>query len=184
LILSNSCALCRICDTNHTISAPHENSHSTNNSNAHDDDKNHPVSDSIIHSEKKNSTATKPTDTKKIVNNNKNNESLSDVVPNRESSITRAVNDSKRGMPLIPSNLLATIWNCPDTEHKAGYEQRDAHEFLQVFLDNLSKHFQVSHANLQNIMEPRSSSFSSSNPRKKYIGKLCFIRYLLLQYIM
>lgn len=76
-------------------------------------------------------------------------------------------------MPLIPSNLLTAIWNCPDTEHMAGYEQRDAHEFLQVFLDNLSKHFQASHANLQNMMMMMMGRTSSSTSQK-YIGNVFF----------
>ena len=60
----------------------------------------------------------------------------------------------KRGMPLIPSDLLTAVWNCPDTEHMAGYEQRDAHEFLQVLLDNLSKHFIATSLNNIRIKMP------------------------------
>ena len=45
-----------------------------------------------------------------------------------------------QGMPLVPSNLLAMAWQCKEMNHLTGYEQRDAHEFLQAFLDTVAKH--------------------------------------------
>lgn len=44
-----------------------------------------------------------------------------------------------RGDPLVGSEMLFTTWKCPGMSHLAGYEQRDAHEFLHGFLDSLSK---------------------------------------------
>ena len=44
-----------------------------------------------------------------------------------------------RGYPLAGSEMLLTTWKCPAMAHLAGYEQRDAHEFLHGFLDSLSK---------------------------------------------
>mmetsp|Transcript_21914 Transcript_21914/g.27947 ORF Transcript_21914/g.27947 Transcript_21914/m.27947 type:complete len:714 (+) Transcript_21914:80-2221(+) len=44
------------------------------------------------------------------------------------------------GLPLVPSELLASAWKVGGMRHLAGYEQRDAHEFLQAFLDTVGKH--------------------------------------------
>ena len=44
------------------------------------------------------------------------------------------------GMPLIASDLLVSAWRCKEMVHLAGYEQRDAHEFLQALLDLIGKH--------------------------------------------
>jgi hypothetical protein len=45
-----------------------------------------------------------------------------------------------QGDPLIPSALLTAAWKSGRMDHLAGYEQRDAHEFLQAFLDIMGKH--------------------------------------------
>ena len=47
--------------------------------------------------------------------------------------------DEEKGIPLIPSALLTEAWKQPEMEHLRGYEQRDAHEFLQAFLDIVAK---------------------------------------------
>ena len=54
-----------------------------------------------------------------------------------------------RGLPISPTNLLIELWKCKSMSLLAGYEQRDAHEFLQVMLDILSKDCRQfhSHAN-------------------------------------
>jgi len=44
------------------------------------------------------------------------------------------------GVPLITSDLLFSAWKCKEMAHLAGYEQRDAHEFLQALLDVIGKH--------------------------------------------
>jgi len=44
-----------------------------------------------------------------------------------------------QGEPLIPSSLLATIWKSEHLKHLAGYKQHDAHEFLNSFLEQMSK---------------------------------------------
>lgn len=46
-----------------------------------------------------------------------------------------------QGDPLVGSEMLYTTWKCPGMTHLAGYEQRDAHEFLHGFLDSLSKRY-------------------------------------------
>jgi ubiquitin carboxyl-terminal hydrolase 22/27/51 len=48
--------------------------------------------------------------------------------------------DCAKGEPLITADMLAAAWKCGGMDHLAGYEQRDAHEFLHGFLDVLGKH--------------------------------------------
>jgi ubiquitin carboxyl-terminal hydrolase 22/27/51 len=45
-----------------------------------------------------------------------------------------------KGAPLITADMLTAAWKCGGMDHLAGYEQRDAHEFLHGFLDTLGKH--------------------------------------------
>ncbi|KAL3920991.1 MAG: hypothetical protein SGILL_002988 [Bacillariaceae sp.] len=45
-----------------------------------------------------------------------------------------------KGSPLMITNLITSAWKCGGMEHLAGYEQRDAHEFLNAFLELLGKH--------------------------------------------
>lgn len=46
----------------------------------------------------------------------------------------------QQGEPLVTTKLLAAAWKSGELHHLAGYEQGDAHEFLQAFLDTVSKH--------------------------------------------
>lgn len=45
-----------------------------------------------------------------------------------------------RGKPLVTINILAAAWKTSDMDHLAGYEQRDAPEFLHAFLDTVGEH--------------------------------------------
>lgn len=45
-----------------------------------------------------------------------------------------------KGEPLVPAEMLTAAWKCGGMNHLAGYEQRDAHEFLHGFLETLGKH--------------------------------------------
>lgn len=45
-----------------------------------------------------------------------------------------------QGDPLVTTKLLAAAWKSGGMDHLAGYEQGDAHEFLQAFLDTVGKH--------------------------------------------
>ena len=56
-----------------------------------------------------------------------------------ELSSGRNTNDEK-GIPVAPSDFLQASWQCTGMSHLAGHEQRDAHEFLQAFLDIMGKH--------------------------------------------
>ena len=46
----------------------------------------------------------------------------------------------QRGEPLLTAEMLTAAWKCGGMDHLAGYEQRDAHEFLHSFLEILDKH--------------------------------------------
>ena len=45
-----------------------------------------------------------------------------------------------KGDPLILSDMLTAAWKSGGMDYLAGYEQRDAHEFLNSFLDLVGKH--------------------------------------------
>ena len=45
-----------------------------------------------------------------------------------------------RGKPLVTTSILAAAWKTSGMNHLAGYEQRDAPEFLHAFLDTVGKH--------------------------------------------
>ena len=45
----------------------------------------------------------------------------------------------EKGEPIIASRMLHVAWKSGGMGHLAGYEQRDAHEFLHAFLDILGK---------------------------------------------
>jgi hypothetical protein len=45
---------------------------------------------------------------------------------------------AKRGCPLLISEFITSAWKSGGMDHLAGYEQRDAHEFLNSFLELLS----------------------------------------------
>lgn len=53
---------------------------------------------------------------------------------------TSSPEQSCTGSPLIPVRFLSAAWNSAGLTHLAGYEQRDAHEFLQALLDTMGKH--------------------------------------------
>ncbi|GKZ01139.1 hypothetical protein MPSEU_001065400 [Mayamaea pseudoterrestris] len=66
-----------------------------------------------------------------------------------------------KGEPLITSDLLTVAWKC--MTHIAGYEQRDAHEFLHSFLECLGKHmrlYRVRVHNTINMPQPNNASVS------------------------
>jgi hypothetical protein len=48
--------------------------------------------------------------------------------------------EMRKGEPLVTHGMLTAAWKCGGMDHLAGYEQRDAHEFLHGFLDILGKH--------------------------------------------
>jgi ubiquitin carboxyl-terminal hydrolase 22/27/51 len=42
-----------------------------------------------------------------------------------------------KGEPLVIADMLTAVWRCGGMSHLAGYDQRDAHEFLHGFLEIL-----------------------------------------------
>lgn len=63
-------------------------------------------------------------------------------VAEKESPTSSATMDGAliKGDPLIVADMLTAAWKCGGMNHLAGYEQRDAHEFLHGFLEILGKH--------------------------------------------
>jgi Ubiquitin carboxyl-terminal hydrolase len=76
-----------------------------------------------------------------------------DVLPSLEKSsklrgsqiekATISCSPAYQGQPLLLNEMLTTVWRCRGMRHLAGYDQRDAHEFLHSFLDNLGKGIQT-----------------------------------------
>lgn len=58
---------------------------------------------------------------------------LFNEIASRDEEIT------EKGQPLITSRMLHVAWKSGGMGHLAGYEQRDAHEFLHAFLDILGR---------------------------------------------
>jgi ubiquitin carboxyl-terminal hydrolase 22/27/51 len=65
-----------------------------------------------------------------------------------------------KGSPLLTADMLTAAWKCGGMKHLAGYEQRDAHEFLHGFLEILGKHMQQFrdrvHTAINSIRTPQS----------------------------
>jgi ubiquitin carboxyl-terminal hydrolase 22/27/51 len=77
-------------------------------------------------------------------------------------STGRATKDGAlvKGDPLIVADMLTAAWKCGGMNHLAGYEQRDAHEFLHGFLEILGKHMRQYRTRMYaaiNIARPANS---------------------------
>jgi len=101
------------------------------------------------------------------------------------SNAANAAAGRRCGEPLVPARLLAATWKSGGMKHLAGYQQRDAHEFLSAFLDSMGKHDRCSniiskmrdgagaHSISQQEMERNSRSIGSDNIVKYlFAGKL------------
>lgn len=53
---------------------------------------------------------------------------------------SNSIAEIAKGEPIVAEQMLTATWRCGGMSHLAGYEQRDAHEFLHAFLENLGKH--------------------------------------------
>jgi len=83
----------------------------------------------------------------------------------------------EKGLPLVPSNLLTAAWKSGGMDHLAGYEQRDAHEFLQAFLDLVGKHTSAHHGRIQANLDmalPFGKAYIKRNDGDGDIVKLLF----------
>lgn len=67
-------------------------------------------------------------------------EPLLSATPNKPDDPPKPDVSELKGEPLVISELLTAAWRSGGMDHLAGYEQRDAHEFLQAFLDIMGKH--------------------------------------------
>ena len=64
---------------------------------------------------------------------------LSAVSNEQTIQMTDNIKPAVPGEPIITSDMLSCAWQCGSMSHLAGYDQRDAHEFLHGFLESLSK---------------------------------------------
>lgn len=81
--------------------------------------------------------------------------------------------DLDKGMPLIISDFLTATWKSGGMDHLAGYEQRDAHEFLNSFLDMLGKHSYLHRERVYaSITSVKEKNALVSKPRREKDGKL------------
>lgn len=94
----------------------------------------------------------------------------------RGGSLPDCPEESIRGTPLIPSNMLTEAWQSGGMDHLAGYEQRDAHEFLQAFLDtigkNVSRQSERVNENLvcaRSLHKPTQSKQTASTRGKSFV---------------
>jgi len=78
------------------------------------------------------------------------------------------------GEPLLIAKLLHVAWKSGGMSHLAGYEQRDAHEFLHAFLDILGKQICQHRTRVENAiaMSRCGSRFTKHNETPHRHGKL------------
>jgi hypothetical protein len=75
-----------------------------------------------------------------------------------------------KGSPLLTADMLTAAWKCGGMNHLAGYEQRDAHEFLHGFLEILGKHMRQFRDRVQttiNTIQPPKSMKSTLNSKRQ-----------------
>lgn len=80
------------------------------------------------------------------------------------SSLDAMVDTSpKTKMAFVPSRMLTEAWSCGDMNHLAGYEQKDAQEFLQAFLNNMGKQMKFFSEQIFSLRsQGRSATMSSA----------------------
>lgn len=76
-----------------------------------------------------------------------------------------------KGSPLLTADMLTAAWKCGGMNHLAGYEQRDAHEFLHGFLEILGKHMRQFRERVRTTIN--SIHFPQSFKRKMKDSKHC-----------
>eukprot|EP00536_Pseudo-nitzschia_multiseries_P008943 jgi/Psemu1/306147/fgenesh1_kg.238_\ len=65
---------------------------------------------------------------------------LGNALENQPATFNELVVPIEKGDPLIISDLLTSAWKSGGMNHLTGYDQHDAHEFLNSFLELLGKH--------------------------------------------
>lgn len=84
---------------------------------------------------------------------------------------------SIRGLPIIPSRLLAECWKNRGMKHVAGHAQHDAQEFFDAFLDCLAHHalaYRKSAQEMREVVYESRLSTKYHNPTSNK-GKLCYL---------
>lgn len=79
-----------------------------------------------------------------------------------------------QGDPLVTADMLTVSWKCGGMKHLAGYEQRDAHEFLHGFLEILGRHTQHYRSRMYraiNTARPFNSFVDVSGKSPSQFGK-------------
>jgi hypothetical protein len=79
-----------------------------------------------------------------------------------------------QGEPLITTKLLAAAWKSGGMDHLAGYEQGDAHEFLQAFLDTVGKHA-GEYRKLIHFMQSMALPSNAKDETKQESGKFAAV---------
>jgi Ubiquitin carboxyl-terminal hydrolase/Zn-finger in ubiquitin-hydrolases and other protein len=78
----------------------------------------------------------------------------------------------ERGDPLIISDLLTSAWKSGGMKHLAGYDQRDAHEFLDAFLELLGKDIVKYRGRIYSaVTKVVADSAMVPKPEKKEVGR-------------
>ena len=75
----------------------------------------------------------------------------------------------RKGDPLVTSEMLACAWKCGEMNHLAGYAQRDSHEFLHGFLDNMGKHDREYQSRISRAIKSAQPA-SSTNGKTSHRG--------------
>lgn len=93
--------------------------------------------------------------------------------------VPTATAEVEKGEPLIPSSLLATIWKSEHLKHLAGYKQHDSHEFLNSFLEQMSKNIKQHRDRVvESINTARDDNCVIESPEKEP-GMFCFFSFTL-----
>jgi hypothetical protein len=72
-----------------------------------------------------------------------------------------------KGDPLILSDLLTAAWKSGGMDYLAGYDQRDAHEFLNSFLDLIGKHSRLHRERVYTSINTAKSDNSLAPKKEK-----------------
>jgi hypothetical protein len=90
----------------------------------------------------------------------------------------------KQGEPLVTADMLTAAWKCGGLDHLAGYEQKDAHEFLHGFLEYLGKHILLYRERVTEAASLASSAKFDAivrNPEDDGTYKCCCILFVGVQ---
>jgi hypothetical protein len=110
------------------------------------------------------------------------NEILDDLAKSKMSAADTFAEISRRdeescpkGEPMVIDKMLHVAWKSSGMNHLAGYDQRDAHEFLHAFLDILGKQICNHRARVDAAIHmARYGSTFSRQPEQGHHGKPFF----------